>query len=388
MLFKKFKLKGRDVATRLKFLSITSANNWDTYYHAYADALYAIMEEGLNKGYPYNQNGRAILFLMRHCLELQMKAEAVRRKLQMVNSHNFEDIAAPFGGISALPAELQHLISMVDKDFDGSCYRYARDPSTGSLFFPNGIQIDTSKFFKEHAEMVKNGIWGARSISPEMNFDNRGCIWDLTFHMGESNTMWHIRAQFNGLIEILLEEIIEGRIALQEIYIPLLFMVRHSLELVLKANVADADQYMPGINSLKLKREHKLTQVLNAYSKFLDSLDLRKMPRPTRKKLSRFRKKYDVLNSTLHQLDVHSRIFRFPTDKAGTLQAIPIGKINMQLIVELLYYTDSFLTFTDLVLEDNGIIGPVPIKKYVLMKNRLTKRYNIHMSRKKLTLII
>jgi hypothetical protein len=383
MLFKKFKFKSRDVAARLKLSSITATSVWDTYYHAYADALNAIMEEGLNKSYPYNQNGRAILFLMRHCLELQMKAEAVRRKLTMVNSHNFLDIAAPFGGISALPAELQYLIGMVDKDFDGSCYRYARDPSTGNLFFPNGTQIDTSKFFKVHTQMVKAEIWGARSISPNMDFDNKGQIWDLTFHMGECNTMWRIRAQFNGLIEVLLGKIIGGKIEIQQVYIPLLFMIRHSLELVLKANVADADHYMPGINSLNLKREHKLTQVLYAYSEFLNSLDLRKMPKPTRKKLARFRKKYDVLNNTLHQLDVHSRIFRFPTDKQGKLQVIPTQRINMKRIVELLYHTNSFLTFTDLVLEDYGILGPAPTKKYVLMKNRLKRRYNGYMFRKK-----
>lgn len=374
MLFKKFKLNGRDVAALLKFSKITDRHTWDTYYHGYARALYVILKDGQNENYPYNRNGRAILFLMRHCLELQIKAEAVRQGIPVAISHNFEDIAAPFGGKKMLPAELQRLIDLVDKDQDGSCYRYVADPNTGKLYFPNGDQIDTSKFFKEHAKMVSAGIWGARSISPDMDFDNKFREWDLTFHMRESNTMWAIRTQFNGLTETLLEEIIEGRIALQEIYIPLLFMIRHSLELVLKANVADANRYLPGINNLKLKREHKLTQVLSAFNVFLDSLELHKMPRPLRKKLARFRKKYDDLNTTLHQLDVHSRIFRFPTDKAGNLQALQTKRINMQRILELLYYTDKFLTFTDLVLLDNGIVGPAPLKKSVRMKNRLIRK--------------
>ncbi|MCK7559398.1 hypothetical protein MKQ70_32295 [Chitinophaga sedimenti] len=179
-----------------------------------------------------------------------------------------------------------------------------------------------------------------------------------------------------------MEQILSGTVRLQQVYVPLLFLIRHSLELVLKANVADAEKYLPGINDPRLKREHKLTQVLRHFSTFLDSLDLRKMPRPLRKKLARFRRMYSDLNTTLHQLDIHSRVFRFPTDKEGNVQAISTSRINMQKIIELLYYTDSFLTFTDLVLLDLGIIGPKQKTKSVRLADRLLIGADRHQGRK------
>ncbi|MCK7559397.1 hypothetical protein MKQ70_32290 [Chitinophaga sedimenti] len=198
MLFNKFRLSGKSAGARLKLSGVAAITTWEQYYESYTDTLNAIMSAGIGQGYPYNCNARPILFLMRHCLELQLKAEAARQGLPVPLSHDFKDMAEPFGGIAALPEKLQTLISTIDRDPDGSCYRYARDPTTGELYFPGGSQVETSKFFKDHADMVVAGIYGARSISPAIDFDNKHREWDLTFHMGRAIPCGKLGASIMG----------------------------------------------------------------------------------------------------------------------------------------------------------------------------------------------
>lgn len=356
MLFKNLNLKDPTVIASLKLTKLRPLSTWKEFHQAFAYALYKIMESGIGISYPYNTHGRAILFLMRHTLELQLKNELDVKGKVVPITHNFVELANEWGGVDKLPQEIRDLIVVIDRDFDGSCYRYARDPSTGNLFFDYKERLETASYFDIHEAMVAKGTFGAQSISPPLNFKNKGKQWDLTFIMGDSNTLWHIRAQYTGLAEILLSGIIDGSIDSQLAYLPLLFLIRHSLELALKANILQINEIHPGIYSEVLIREHKLSQLFTVYNNFLNGLDLTKMDSDTQIMLKELREKYISLNTTIHDLDVHSRMFRFPFDKKAKSQAVRLDRLKFPELVELYYFTDKFLSFTNEVLAEEGVI--------------------------------
>ncbi|BAV06720.1 hypothetical protein SAMN05421788_11673 [Filimonas lacunae] len=360
MLFKRFDFSTPEAHERLSLSKHTHTPTWQFFYNSYSHALYTIMEDGMRISYPYNCNARAILFLMRHTLELCMKQQLQQQGLPIPISHAFADIAVGFGGMDRLPESLQGMIALIDRDADGSCYRYAQDPHSRQLYFPDNFAFAVGPFFDLHRLLEASGTFTTRPLLPAaIKPTGKFTSWALTFHMHEAYTIRQVKSHYSGLAEILIEGVLENRVNIEEVYLPLLFLIRHSLELVIKGNLQEAQNLFQGFAPAFNIREHSLVSLYNIYERFLNAQDLTLLPAELQPQLAMFREKYLSFNQLIHDLDFNSRIFRYPSDKRGNSIALNLDRINLPRMLELYYFTDAYLSFNNTVLQEAGVI-PTP----------------------------
>lgn len=128
------------------------------------------------------------------------------------------------------------------------------------------------------------------------------------------------------------------------------------MELALKANITEVQAISTIIKSKNYQQEHSLMRLYNVYADYMDKIDTKKLDATVQVQYTDYRDKYSRLNSVVHQLDVNSRYFRYPFDKTGAAFHMPIDQIDLIGILELLYFTDPFLNFSNLVFEEGGIL--------------------------------
>ena len=178
----------------------------------------------------------------------------------------------------------------------------------------------------------------------------------MTFHVGQSSHLGAIRSEFTGVVEFVISLILNKQISLQQVYLPLIFMIRHSMELILKSNITDIQELSTLIKAEDYQSEHSLARLYNVYNDYLSKIDTQKFPKELLDQYNQYKSRYDKLNAIVHQLDTHSRQFRYPVDRNGDAQKIDMSKIDFIGILELLYYTNPFIMFTNAVLNENGLI--------------------------------
>ena len=257
------------------------------------------------------------------------------------NCRIFDLYKPELGQIRVLPSSIQDLIAIIDKDEDGSCYRYSTNPNTNTLYFPGKVVIETADYFRIHQDRVTVSKFHVSSIAPALPFTKAITQWDLSFHISESTNLWHVRTHYNSVSERLIQGIIKGDIELGKVYLPLLFLIRHSLELALKANMLDVQKIFPGFASNFKLKEHSLVTLYNCYDGFLAELDLSAMDKNLQDQLLDFRKKYTSFNLQIHDLDYNSEHFRFPTSKNDKPHIIRLDRIFLHKVLELMQPNDK-----------------------------------------------
>lgn len=89
----------------------------------------------------------------------------------------------------------------------------------------------------------------------------------------QSGRREHCRTQFDECIEFLIEAILVYNEEIDKLYIPLLFLIRHSLELALKRNIIEVQKISNLINSKDYSTEHSLATLYNCYLDFLNKIE-------------------------------------------------------------------------------------------------------------------
>jgi len=156
-----------------------------------------------------------------------------------------------------------------------------------------------------------------------------------------NNTMKYAY-QYQEAFEILYKKHVGG----SHLVLPTLYMLRHSLELMLKAKIEYLAQFSASNNLInKLNNEHKLTSLSNS---FLEHYALSKQKLDIKDDDSKYLNDFKSLISFFTELDNYSYTFRYPKDKEGnsTLNAEYID-INFQphyekTMILLEYLTDFF----------------------------------------------
>ncbi|MBN8876792.1 MAG: hypothetical protein J0I32_04545 [Sphingobacteriales bacterium] len=135
-----------------------------------------------------------------------------------------------------------------------------------------------------------------------------------------------------------------------------MFLIRHSLEIALKYNIEEVQRSSVLIKGQDFSHEHSLATLFRVYNDFLNRLDTSTMDPEIASQLLDFQKQYASLNDQIHIMDAHSRYFRFPVDKLGNPYKIDLKRMTLVDILKLYYYTDPFITFTNNVMEEQGLI--------------------------------
>ncbi len=146
---------------------------------------------------------------------------------------------------------------------------------------------------------------------------------------------------------------------INRIYLPLLFLIRHSLELGLKSNLQQAKKISSDkVPEKQYDKIHSLSKLYNCFGGedgYLSKLDLTKMSVDTKKQFDKYKSEYEDLNEVVHQLDKNSKYFRYPVDSKGRNHPLNFSKNGLFEILKLYYLTDPFTSFTLDVLNDEGI---------------------------------
>lgn len=181
---------------------------------------------------------------------------------------------------------------------------------------------------------------------------------ELTFHTNECRSLGVIRTHYDFTLIMLLNGIIEGKIKIEEVYLPLLFLVRHGMELAFKDNLLTLGNKLPEKKKRKIHSEHSLEKLFNVLQQYIETA-IQTIPASESVFLN-LTQSYNIANQILeqkiHSLDVNSRAFRFPFDKDGNQIKFTLTSRLLLDTCKLYYDTDPFLTWSVLVLAQNGYI--------------------------------
>jgi len=352
MLLRTFDFTDRESRDKFILNKNTHLSTWEHYCDCYSYALREIFNKGFSRNYAFNCRAKGILFLVRHYFEICLKRNLVLNGYKVPNTHDLDEVLKSFVNQNLIPSDFRDAISAINFD-NGTCFRYYIDSETGRPFFNNGDQIEISELIKKYNRLETSDTFKLEKICESFDYENRRKKWDLTFHMGECRGLGTIRTQYDEVIEFLVEGILCESYNVNKVYLPLLFMVRHSIEIALKFNILKARKITKIVLNKKLENIHSLEKLYNLFggnSGYLNKLDLNKMHPKTKEQLDEYITKYKILNGAIHQLDTNSISFRFPVDAKGCKHPIHITENTLFEILKLYYLTDTFITFTNDVL--------------------------------------
>lgn len=359
MILRKFNFDDETAQSKFRFVRTQHKSSWEHYSNCYNFVLNKIFNKGFRRNYSFNCQARAILFLIRHSFELTLKRTLESLGQPIPNTHIFNEIYSAFPDDVIIPEDFKKVVALIDLDTDGSCYRYYKNKETLQPFFMIGNRIELVPILKGYNKLPRESNLKNGEICEDFDYNNKRINWDLTFHMGECHNDGAIRTQYDEVIEFLVEGVLYDNYDFKYVYLPLLYLIRHSLELGLKSNL----QYAAGISPEKVPVKeydniHSLAQLYNCFggdNGYLSKLDLTLMSEDTKEQFDSYKAEYEDLNKVVHQLDTNSLYLRYPVDLKGNHHPLYINNEGFIKILKLYYLTDPFTSFTLDVLLDEGI---------------------------------
>jgi hypothetical protein len=355
MLFSKYDLDDPDSVSKLSISKRNHTATWKHYCDSYNCALEVVFEKLLKENYGFNSKSRGLLFLLRHSFEITLKYNLSLRKIPVPITHNFTELTQEFDK-GQIPISLLNSIKYINRDEDGSCYRYYRNKTTKRPYFSQQDKIHLAQILKEYNSTKDASNFSLGTICREFEYDNRKIKWALTLHVGGDYRLAQIRTQYDQIFELLIDAVLTRGLGIDIVLLPILFLIRHSLELALKDNITELQPVSNFIKPKDIEGEHSLTTLYNIYRDFLDKIDIGKLPLSTQNQLREYMHGYKQLNDVIHMLDHNSRYFLYPVDKDGKPHRIRFSKIGLVEILRLYYFTDPFINYTNYVLEDYGVV--------------------------------
>lgn len=181
---------------------------------------------------------------------------------------------------------------------------------------------------------------------------------ELTFYTNECCSLGVIRTHYDFTLSMLLNGIIDGKIKIEEVYLPLLFLVRHRIELAFKDNLLTLGNKLPEKKKLKIHSEHSLEKLHNILQQYIKAA-IQSIPASEsvfQNQTQLYNIDNQILERKMHSLDVSSRAFRFPFDKDGNQIKFSLTSRLLLDTCKLYYDTNPFLTWSVLVLAQNRYI--------------------------------
>lgn len=188
-----------------------------------------------------------------------------------------------------------------------------------------------------------------KPIDPKMKYK-------FDSYIGHNKSWWNYYTQYSNVIDVLVNQI-EKDTPIDTVSLPLLFLMRHCLEIALKANILKLEEVNSTIEKIKLNsKSHSLEFLLK---KFVEHLGIVKnnfqLNKITIEGIDDYLKKVETLTSQLHKLDKGSFNFRYPVNTEGKYNFTWDIRVNISEIIDMYYLTQDFLVFIENVLDDNGI---------------------------------
>lgn len=345
----------RILATNLLGIESKShKRDWDFYSEQYVTAFFTLLDTGreerkCSNTSILNAKFMAFLFLMRHSLELLMKKQIVQSSPEMLKGHNLKDLATVLG------VDVQDFLSdfaLLLPESEGDCFRYTTD-NNGVRFFsvPDGIfYFETCNHFISYYNQLKNK-------NVDYLPDDRLHRGYFTFYPREVIYNGVVASHYDEAIYDLLMAIENKQITAQQIYLPLLFLIRHSLELKLKQAVESIGDAVDANDKDKIWKEHSVSKIFKMLNKYINkAIDLIPADDGLLQESLLYKKKAHDFQQQINKLDSNSYILRFPVDRKGGLSNYMPSKSDLSDALRLYVEADTFLVFAVEVLAKNGYL--------------------------------
>lgn len=322
---------------------------WEYYYEQYHKAFRVFLDIAKQKRYQTNRKFMPFMFIMRHSLELFLKEKISKTMTaweQYGTTHNLEKLYQ-FANIND-EEFLKHL-DCLNCNSEGDCWRYVSDRN-GSSYFKERKEIHAFDACNYYCSFLDN----------DASFTNaskdKKLQWELTFHPTDCHTLGIIGTQYDFAIKDILLAIQEGKISINDIYLPLLFFLRHSLELKLKASIIDLGNVVNEQDRSEVNHTHSVKLLYDIFQHFIDCAIKNIQDLNLKEESIAFQKVTEQYKDAIQSLDANSYLFRFPKDRKGNDANFTPKSDCVSEILKLYRKSDSFLCYAVDVLYQAGVL--------------------------------
>lgn len=316
---------------------------WDYYYEQYRKAFCVLLGVAKHKNYHTNRKFMPFLFLMRHSLELYLKREILRTGIAVPNTHNIRDLYEKAG---LQDQSFLEAFDCLKCDSDGGCWRYLFDKKRNPYFKQESIDATEACYYYDLLLNNEN----------LQVYTDRVFQWELTFHTGECHSLDIVATQYDFAIQDLLTAVLKEEISINDIYLPLLFLLRHSLEIKLKAAIIELGRVVKEKCIRKFYSTHPIKELYKILFCHID-VAVGAMPDGELKiESEKLRRVVQEYQERIQSLDANSYVFRFPCDREGSITNFMPNTDVVSDILKLHWESDSFLCFAVPVLFMEGVL--------------------------------
>lgn len=297
---------------------------------------------------------KAFLFIFRHTIELMLKSNLSIKGTKIPNTHKISFILDCLNDCISKETILNEL-SILDCYNEGNCFRYVEDKKGKQYTFPQQTQLMPSIIYyitlSNYSSLYTIPFKGCIECYKNKTKEN----W--TFYLNEANKTGQLRTQYDTIIEEITKCVINDEMKIQDIYLPLLFCVRHSLELSYKDNLQSLGSLLPNKDLNKILETHSLCTLHHLLLKYTKPIIDNNINDEEFKMLTQNGiKLLTDLEDMVHLIDPYSYQFRFPVTTKGEPYKIEWKKCDIYAILEKYMEIDSFATFYVDVLKLHGYI--------------------------------
>lgn len=322
--------------------------SWDYYFRQYSNASRLFVQLASKCDNITNPIFMPVMFVFRHCLELLLKRGVFKQGKTIPNNHELSSIAANLGyDISSWEAFYPNS--------DGGCYRYTTNNYGEYYQLPGGPFCTFESI--ESFIALHNDLLEEDEIAINIPKINKFVINEFAFYPRECNSLGAIAAQYDIAISEFLDAISQSTIDSNDCYLPLLFLIRHSLELKIKNSVYNIGGRVPIQIQNGLCREHSVAKLYQILTTYIDiAIDKIVNNASFKNESMEYQHKALLQVEQIKNIDANSLAFRFPFTSKGNLQTFVPQKSTLQNAIQLHQDADTFLTFGVEVLAESGYL--------------------------------
>lgn len=314
---------------------------WNFYYNQYQKVLCYLV----NEKHPIDIRFMSLMFVFRHTVELFLK----ERIHETLNTHSITKLVSIYKD-NNLPIDFLEQLQVLKCDGEGEEFKYSHNKSENRFF--NNVEVLCILPSLEYFFKIAN-IDVAIENKPKGKFE---------VHAYLLRTMSQISTDYDESIYLILQGIKEDRLSVNEVFLPLIFLIRHSIELSLKQNLLDAgEKYLSPKQISKIKNEHSICKLFNLFESIINTAlnnmsecndDDLKFKQETKS----YHKGLNDLKQIIHEMDYNSFFYRFPFDKDGQPHKLSIDSNKLIDILQLREKVNAYLTFAVYLLQEYGYL--------------------------------
>ncbi len=189
------------------------------------------------------------------------------------------------------------------------------------------------------------------------NSINPKAKWKFDSYIGFNKSWWSYYTQYKNVIDEIVNKI-EQDTPIDTVSLPLLFLIRHSLEIALKANILKLEQVNCDVGKIKLSgtKYHSIEILFEKFKEHLNKVKKNfNLNQEVIKQIDDYLTKFSPMVDKFHELDQGSYNFRYPVDTKGEQNFTWDTRENISEIIDIYYSIQPFLVFTENVLDEEGV---------------------------------